>query len=178
MIFRETPLRDACIIDIERREDERGFFARTWCKQEFENQGIKGPPVQVNVAFNKHEGTLRGMHYQVSPYEEAKLIRCTRGSIYDVIIDLRPHSPSYKEWFGIKLTEQNHRMLYVPEGFAHGYQTLEPNTEVTYQVSQYYVPNAEQGIRWNDPSFRIEWPVTERRTISRKDQTWPDFVEK
>jgi dTDP-4-dehydrorhamnose 3,5-epimerase len=129
--------------------------------------------VQSNLSFNPTKGTLRGLHYQVVPYQEAKLVRCTRGAIYDVILDLREHSPAFRQWFGVKLTDEDYTMLYVPEGFAHGYQTLKDNTEVAYNVSQFYVPDAERGIRWDDPSLNIEWPETEARIISKKDQLWP-----
>lgn len=176
MIFVETKLQGAFVIELEKREDERGFFARTWCRKEFEDQGIKGDLVQSNLSFNKRKGTLRGLHYQMSPYEEAKLVRCTKGAIFDVIVDLRTHSPTFKHWVGVELTENNYKMLYVPEGFAHGYQTLQDNTEVTYHVSQYYVPNAEQGIRWDDPIFKIQWPITGEKTISPKDQRWPNYA--
>lgn len=175
MIFKETAVKDAYIIEIERRTDDRGFFARTWCRKEFEAQGLNTNLVQANVAFNIKRGTLRGMHYQISPYEETKLIRCTKGAIYDVIIDIRRNSPTYMKWIGAELTADNYRMLYVPEGFAHGYQTLQDNSEVSYQVSQFYTPNSEQGVRWNDPAFKITWPETEKVIISEKDRSWPDY---
>lgn len=174
MIFTETKLPGAYLIDIEKREDQRGFFARAWCQQEFEAHGLVPRVVQTNISFNKCQGTLRGMHYQAAPYAETKLVRCTRGAIYDVIIDLRPDSPTYKQWLGVELTAENYRMLYVPEGFAHGFQTLADNVEVTYQVSQFYTPQAEGGLRYNDPAFGIEWPV-QVQVISDKDQNWPDF---
>ncbi|MCK4826502.1 dTDP-4-dehydrorhamnose 3,5-epimerase, partial [bacterium] len=153
MIFTETQLRGAYIIEIEKLKDNRGFFARTWCQKEFEEHGLTPRVVQANVSSNKKKGTLRGMHYQIAPYEETKLVRCTRGAIYDVIIDLRPASPTYTQWVGVELTADNYKMLYVPENFAHGFQTLEDNTEVTYQVSQFYTPGSESGIRWGDPAF-------------------------
>ena len=174
MLFRETRLRDAFIIEIERREDERGFFARAWCEKEFENHGLITRFVQCDISFNKRKGTLRGMHYQVAPYEEAKLVRCTRGAIYDVIIDLRPLSPTYKQWVGVELTADNYKMLYVPESFAHGYQTLEDDTEVFYQVSQFYCPECEGGVRHDDPAFGIRWPL-DVQMISNKDRNWPDY---
>lgn len=174
MIFQETHLRGAYIIDIEKREDQRGFFARSWCQREFEEQGLSAQIVQANIAYNRLRGTLRGMHYQHPPYAEIKLIRCTRGAIYDVIVDLRPDSPTYCQWIGVELTAANYRMLYVPEGFAHGYQTLADDVEVVYQVSQFYTPGAEGGARYNDPAFGIEWPV-EVSLISDKDRTWADF---
>lgn len=175
MIFKELAVKDAFIIEIEKRTDSRGFFARTWCKNEFEAHGLNTRFVQANVAYSEKKGTLRGLHYQIAPYEEAKLIRCTRGAVYDVIIDIRKSSPTYMRWIGVELTENNYKILYVPEGFAHGYQTLQDNTEVIYQVSQFYTPNAEQGVRWNDLAFNIDWPETENRIIHEKDQTWPAY---
>ena len=175
MIFTETELRGAYSIELEKREDERGFFARTWCQDEFEAQGLVARIVQANLSFNKKQGTLRGMHYQVAPHAETKLVRCTRGAIYDVIIDLRPDSPSYRQWVGVELTADNYRMLFVPEGFAHGFQMLTDNTDVMYQVSAFYTPGAERGLRYNDPAFGIRWPL-EVQVISPKDQHWPDFT--
>jgi len=176
MIFEKTALAGAFIIEIEKREDERGFFARAWCQEEFEAHGLNTRWVQANLAFSKKKGTLRGLHFQIAPYEEIKLMRCTRGAIFDVILDLRPESPTYKQWFGVELTADNHRMLYVPGGFAHGYQSLVVDTEVFYPVSQFYVPRAEQGVRWNDPAFAIEWPLTKNLILSEKDKSWPDYV--
>jgi dTDP-4-dehydrorhamnose 3,5-epimerase len=175
MIFRETKLRGSFIIELERLEDRRGFFARGWCKKEFESYGLESRLVQANISMNKKRGTLRGMHYQTSPYEETKLVRCTQGSIYDVIIDLRPDSPTYKEWLGVKLTSDNYRILYVPKGFAHGYQTLEDNTELFYHVSEFYTPTAEHGVLYNDPAFAISWPL-EVQVISDKDKSWPAYA--
>ena len=175
MIFTETDLSGAFVVDIEKREDTRGFFARGWCANEFKVNGLTERIVQSNISFNHKRGTLRGMHYQQAPYEEAKLVRCTRGAIYDVIIDLRPGSPTFKKWIGVELTCENHRMLYVPETFGHGFITLEDATEVMYHVSQFYTPNAERGIRWNDPVFGVEWPL-EPAVISDKDAGWPDFL--
>ncbi len=174
MIFVETMLKGAFIIEIEKREDHRGFFARSWCQREFTEHGLNPHPVQTNVSFSKKKGTLRGMHYQISPYEESKLVRCTRGAIYDVIIDLRPDSPTYRKWVGVELTPDSYRMLYVPEKFAHGFQTLEDDTEVTYQVTQFYTPGSERGIRWNDPVFNIQWPL-DVQVISDKDRDCPDY---
>ena len=174
MIFTETKLKGAYVIEIEKLKDHRGFFARAWCQNEFKAQGLTSSLVQANVSFNKKKGTLRGMHYQLSPYEETKLVRCNRGAIYDVIIDLRPASPSYAQWIGVELTAKNYKMLYVPRNFAHGFQTLEDNTEVTYQVSQFYTPGSERGIRWDDPAFSIEW-LTDVQVISDKDKSWPEF---
>jgi dTDP-4-dehydrorhamnose 3,5-epimerase len=175
VIFTETKLNGVCIIEIEKLRDHRGFFARVWCQKEFEEHNLVSRIKQANVSYNKTKGTLRGMHYQVTPYEETKLVRCTKGSIYDVIIDLRPASPTYTQWIGVELTAGNYKMLYVPENFAHGFQTLEDDTEVTYQVSQFYTPGSERGIRWDDPAFSIDWPI-EVQVISDKDKSWPDFV--
>ncbi len=160
MIFKETKLKGAFTIDLERIEDNRGFFARAWCKREFEAHGLNSRLVQCNLSFNRFRDTIRGMHYQGSPHEEEKLVRCTRGAIFDVIIDLRLGSETYLKWIGVELTAENRKMLYVPKKFAHGYQTLEDNSEVLYQVSQFYSPGAERGVRWDDPTFAIEWPET------------------
>jgi dTDP-4-dehydrorhamnose 3,5-epimerase len=175
MTFTETELPGAYLIDLEPRTDERGFFARAWCRREFEEHGLSPQLVQCNVAYNRGAGTLRGMHFQIPPRAEAKLVRCTRGAIYDVIVDLRPQSPTYTHWIGVELNDENRRMLYVPEGVAHGYQTLVSGTETFYQVSEYYTPEAEGGVRWDDPAFNITWPDAERRIISAKDQAWPDY---
>lgn len=175
MIFEETKLSGAFIISVEKRADERGFFGRAWCLHELEEHGISMKFVQANVSFNHRKETLRGLHYQTDPYQEAKFMRCTRGAIYDVIVDLRPQSPTYKQWIGVKLTEDNYQMLYVPEGFAHGYQTLENNTEVYYPTTQFYSPVAERGLRWNDPAIGIIWPQTDNLIISDKDNSWPDY---
>lgn len=175
MIFTETELGGAFILDLEQREDDRGFFARSWDENEFRDHGLNPSIVQCNVSFNHHAGTLRGMHFQNAPHAEAKLIRCTLGAILDVIIDLRPDSPTFKRWIGVELTEENRRSLYVPEGFAHGYQTLADRTETFYQVSEFYAPGAEGGVRYDDPAFAIEWP-REVTVISPKDASWPDFA--
>lgn len=175
MKFIETKLKGAFIIEPERLEDERGFFARTFCQKEFEEHGLKFQFVQCNISFNKRKGTLRGMHYQAAPYEEVKLVRCTRGATYDVIIDLRRDSSTFKKWFAVELTEENHKMLYVPEGLAHGFQTLMDNTEVFYMMSEFYHPEYTRGVRWNDPVFGIKWPA-DNRIISTKDQQYPDFI--
>ncbi len=177
MIFTETELKDAYVVDLERREDERGFFARAWCANEFAEAGLSTRLVQCNVSFNREKATLRGMHYQLPPHAEAKLVRCTRGAIYDVIIDLREDSPMYKRWTGFELSAENGRALYIPEGFAHGYQTLVPETETYYQVSEFYAPGAERGVRWNDPAFAIEWPFPDRPVMSEKDSNWPDYAD-
>jgi dTDP-4-dehydrorhamnose 3,5-epimerase len=172
MQFTETHLKGAFVIDLEQKPDHRGFFARAFCGQEFEAHGLKSVIAQCNISFNHKRGTLRGMHYQVSPSTETKLVRCTRGAIYDVIIDMRPGSPTYLQHFGVELTADNYRMLYVPEMFAHGYQTLIDNTEAMYSVSEFYAPGCEQGIRYDDPSIKIEWPAPVSE-ISSKDTSWP-----
>lgn len=174
MILAETKLKGAFIVEPERLEDERGFFARTWCQREFEAHGLNTRWVQCNISFNRTRGTLRGMHYQAAPYEEAKLVRCTMGAIYDVIVDLRPESPTFKQHIAVVLTAENHKMLHVPEGFAHGFLTLEDNTEVSYQMSEFYAPGYGRGIRWNDPAFGIQWPA-DVQVISERDQNHPDF---
>lgn len=174
MIFRET-MGGVFIIEYEPIEDERGFFARAWCKQEFQRRGLNPELVQCNISFNRKKGTLRGMHYQATPHAETKLVRCTRGAIYDVILDLRPESPTFRQWAGVELAEGDQKMLYVPEGFAHGYVTLADNTEVFYQVSAAYHPEAERGVRWDDPAFGIQLPVAVT-AISRKDKDYGDFA--
>jgi dTDP-4-dehydrorhamnose 3,5-epimerase len=175
MRFTETELPGAFVIDLERLEDERGFFARAWCEEELASQGLSTRVSQCNLSFNERRGTLRGMHYQAPPHAEVKVIRCTRGAVYDVIVDVRPESDTYTRWIGIELTAENRRLLYVPEGFAHGYLTLEDETETFYQVSEPYTPDAERGVRWNDPAFGIEWPEAGELVISEKDRGWPDF---
>jgi dTDP-4-dehydrorhamnose 3,5-epimerase len=174
MNFRETELKGAYVIDPQRLEDERGFFARSWCRREFEARGLNPNLVQCNLSFNAATGTLRGMHYQIAPFEEAKLIRCTRGSIYDVIVDIRPDSASFGKYFSLVLTAENRSMLYAPEGFAHGFLTLEDHTEVFYQMSQFYAPEHARGFRWNDPVFGIRWPG-DVKVISERDRSYPDF---
>ncbi|GAA4380858.1 dTDP-4-dehydrorhamnose 3,5-epimerase [Hymenobacter koreensis] len=174
MIFFETELAGAFIIDVERMADERGFFARSWCQDEFAAYGITAAPLQANLSSNPRRGTLRGMHYQLPPHEETKLVRCTRGAIYDVIIDLREESPTYGQWLGIELTAESFRMLLVPGRFAHGFVTLKDDTDVFYQVSAKYAPGFERGIRWNDPAFGIEWPL-QPTLVSEKDQRHPNF---
>jgi dTDP-4-dehydrorhamnose 3,5-epimerase len=175
MIFTPTELRDATIIDMEPFQDERGFFARTWCQREFAEQGLVANVVQANMSSNRRKGTVRGMHYQRAPHAETKLVRVVRGAIYDVIIDLRPESPTFKGWVGVELSAENRRALYVPEGFAHGFQTLADDTEVLYQVSAFYTPGAEGGLRHDDPAFAVRWPLPVS-VISPKDAGWPDFV--
>lgn len=176
MICNETKLKDVFEIELERKTDDRGFFARSWDAKIFEEIGMNPNIVQCNISFSKKKGTLRGMHYQTHPFEESKLIRCTKGMIFDVIIDLRQESPTFKKWESFELTEKNHKMIYVPEGFAHGFQSLENNTEIFYQVSQFYTPNSEQGIRWDDSEFKIKWPL-EISTISEKDASWGKFCD-
>jgi dTDP-4-dehydrorhamnose 3,5-epimerase len=175
MIFNPTHLEDAYVVELEPREDERGFFARAWCRDEFAEHGLSTEVAQCNVSFNRRRGTLRGLHYQIAPHAEVKLVRCTQGAIYDVIVDLRPGSATFTQWLGVELTAGNRTMLYVPEGFAHGYQTLEDDTETFYQVSASYAPHAERGVRWDDPAFGIEWPYPDHPLISDKDRGWPDF---
>lgn len=174
MTFRETPLKGAFVIELEQLSDDRGFFARSFCMNEFEAHGLKTLTAQCNMSFNHKAGTLRGMHYQIPPAAETKFLRCTRGAIYDVIIDLRPDSPSYLQHFGIELNEDNHTALYVPGMFAHGYLTLSDNAEVSYQVSEFYTPGLERGLRYDDPRFNIDWP-REVSVISEKDATWATF---
>jgi len=208
MLFTETKLKGAYIIDLEKLQDERGFFARSWCQREFEAHGLNPRLAQCNISFNSKKGTLRGMHYQTKPFEEAKLVRCVRGSIYDVIIDIRPDSATYRQWIGVELSSPRfhlpssispfpvdsspltahgspstahslqlttgYKMLYIPEGFAHGFLTLEDDTEVFYQMSEFYSPESARGIRWNDPAFGIHWPL-EPQVISDRDRSYPNF---
>lgn len=175
MIFTETALEGAFLIEPERREDERGFFARTWCSRESESHGLNPRVVQCSLSYNRRKGTLRGMHYQAPPHEEAKLIRCTAGSIHDVIIDLRQGSETFLRHIAVVVSAGRRNMLYVPEGFAHGFQTLEDDTEVFYQMSEFYQPSAARGVRWNDPIFSIDWPPDER-IIAERDMKYPDYV--
>lgn len=174
MIFTETKLNGAFIIDLDLRADDRGAFARSFCMQEFEQHGLKPSVAQCNLSFNYKAGTLRGMHYQVPPAAETKLVRCTKGAIYDVIIDLRPESPTYMQHVGVELTADNHRALYVPELFAHGYLALSDGAEVCYQVGEFYTPGYERGLRYDDPTFGIEWPMP-IAVISEKDAAWTPF---
>lgn len=177
MKFIETKLKGAYVIEIEPISDNRGFFARSWCQQEFSDRGLNSNLVQCNISFNAKKATLRGMHYQAKPHEEAKLVRCTRGAIYDVIIDIREDSSTFKSWCAIELSAENCKMLYVPEGFAHGFQTLEDNTEVFYQMSNFYHPESAKGIRWDDPTLAVDWLLTEDLIVSLKDQQYPLFEE-
>lgn len=176
MIFTETKLKGAFIIDIERREDSRGFFARSFCQNEFRTHGLKPVIAQANLAFNRVKGTLRGMHFQYPPAAETKLVRCTRGAILDIIVDLRPESPTYLQHIAVELTEENYRSLYVPERFAHGYQALRDNTETSYQVGEFYTPNMDGGLKYNDPRLKLEWPLPVA-VISEKDEAWKPLDE-
>jgi len=175
MIFKETEIGGAFIVELQKHEDERGFFARGWCQKEFGDHGLATRISQVNISFNRHKHTLRGFHYQVQPHQEDKLLRCTQGAVCDVMIDLRPESPTYKRHIIVTLSGANHRMLQVPKGCANAFLTLEDDTEVTYLVSEFYAPAAERGVRWNDPAFAIRWPVAEPAVISDKDRSWPDY---
>ncbi len=174
MIFSPTKLLGVWIVELDKHEDERGFFARSWCQREFEGHGLNPNLVQCSVSFNHKKGTLRGMHYQVTPHEEAKLVRCTRGAIYDVAVDLRPTSPTRGKWTSLELTADNGRALYIPAGFAHGFQTLSDNTEVFYQMSEFYNPEGARGVRWNDPALKIEWPLPVP-ILSARDKNYVDF---
>lgn len=171
MIFTETHLKGAYVLDLERREDDRGFFARTFCQREFEQHGLRPLIAQTNIAWNPRRGTLRGMHFQYPPAAETKLVRCTRGAILDIIVDLRPESPTYLESFAVELTADNRRALYVPERFAHGYQCLADETETSYQVGEFYAPGLEGGLRHDDPRVALAWPLPVT-TMSPKDRAW------
>ena len=175
MRFVETDLAGAYVIEIEPVTDERGLFARTFCARELEERGLTAVFVQNSVSGNPVKGTLRGMHYQAAPHAEDKLIRCTRGTIFDVMLDIRPESATFKQWRGVELSAENHRMVYIPRGFAHGFVTLTADVEVFYQMSQYYHPESGRGVRWNDPAFDIEWPVAAPR-VSERDNGYPDFA--
>jgi len=174
MIFHETDLAGVVVVEMQLLCDERGFFARSWCEREFSEHSLNPKLVQCSISFNKERGTLRGVHHQAAPNPEAKLVRCTRGSLYDVALDLRPDSVTYLKWTAAELTAENHRALYIPEGCAHGFLTLEDHTEVLYQMSEFYHPDAARGVRWNDPAFGIEWPG-KVEVISERDRTYPDF---
>ena len=175
MKFTPTKLAGAFVIELERHDDERGFFARTWCRDEFADHGLVPHLAQCSLSRNASSGTLRGMHYQSAPHEETKLVRCTAGAIFDVIIDLRPESQTYGEWLGVELRADDGNALYVPKGFAHGFQTLVDEADVLYMIADPYVPEAASGVRWDDPAFGIEWPHAERRTISDRDRAWRDY---
>lgn len=174
MRFSQTPLTGVFVVDIDAIEDDRGFFARGWCRREFEAHGLPVETAQANISLSKYKGTLRGLHWQEPPHAENKLVRCTRGAIFDVAVDLRPESATYLQWFGVELTQDNHRMLLIREGCAHAFQTLVDYTEVFYQVSEFFAPKYERGARYNDPSFGIDWPLPVT-VISDKDANWPDF---
>ena len=175
MVFIETKLKGAYWVETEPIVDERGFFARTFCREEFTKHGLNPLVVQCNLSYNREKGTLRGMHYQVSPRQEVKLVSCVSGSIYDVIVDLRKESPTYCQWLGVELSARGRRrMVYIPEGFAHGFQTLEADAEVFYQMSEFYAPECARGVRWGDPAFAVSWPVGPR-VISERDRSYPDF---
>lgn len=176
MIFRETSLNGAFVVDPEPHRDERGFFARTWCVDEFASHGLEFQIVQQNLSVNPVRGTLRGLHYQAEPHAEAKLIRCSRGAIYDVIVDVRRNSSTFRQWIAVRLRAYDYRMLYVPRGFAHGFQTLLPDSEVTYLVSHRFIPAAGRGLRYDDPAVGIQWPLPVTR-ISKQDRSWPLFRE-
>jgi dTDP-4-dehydrorhamnose 3,5-epimerase len=171
VIFTETSLAGAFIIDLEQREDDRGFFARAFCQEEFEHHGLNPVIAQANIAFNRRRGCVRGMHFQFPPVAETKVVRVTRGAILDTIVDLRPESPTYLDHVSVELSAENHRALYVPERFAHGYQALEDDTEMTYQAGEFYTPEAESGLRYDDPKLRLQWPL-EVTEISEKDDSW------
>jgi dTDP-4-dehydrorhamnose 3,5-epimerase len=174
MTFTETPLSGAFVIRPKQLADDRGSFARTWCRSEFEARGLETKIAQCSTSLNRKKGTLRGLHYQARPFGETKLVRCTRGSIYDVIVDLRPTSPTFMRHFGVVLTADERTMIHVPAGLAHGFQTLENHTEVFYQISEFYSPGFARGVRWNDPAFGIQWPADER-IMSDQDRNYPDF---
>jgi dTDP-4-dehydrorhamnose 3,5-epimerase len=176
MTFAETELKGAFVLEREPAHDERGFFARMWCQKEFAARGLNSSFVQASVSFNRARGTLRGLHYQAAPYAEAKLVHCIRGAIYDVIVDLRPDSISYRYWVAVELSADNGRMLYIPEGVAHGFQTLRDDTEVCYYITEFHTPGTERGVRWNDPLLNVQWPEVEHRIMSEKDRAWPVLV--
>lgn len=173
--FVETKIEGTFIIEPPMHEDERGFFSRMFCKEQFEEFGLETDFTQSNLSVSRNAGTIRGLHYQIAPYAEAKLIRCTRGALYDVVIDMRLNSPTYLQWMSMVLRSETYKMLYIPPGVAHGFQTLENDTEISYMVTKPYAPESERGIRWNDPAFSIEWPITDAPILSEKDQNWPDF---
>ncbi|ALA59800.1 dTDP-4-dehydrorhamnose 3,5-epimerase [Nitrospira moscoviensis] len=174
MLFHKTPLEGCYVIEPERIQDHRGFFARVWCRLELEQHGLKADVMQSNVGFSVRKGTLRGLHYQTGPHAEVKVVRCTRGAMFDVVVDLRPQSPTYTRWFGVELTPDNGKMIYVPEGFAQGYVTLADDTEMNYHTSKLFHRESAIGVRFDDPAFGIEWPV-EIAVISDQDKKWPDY---
>jgi dTDP-4-dehydrorhamnose 3,5-epimerase len=171
----ETPLAGSFVVELEQLEDERGFFARTWCADEFASHGLEAQIAQCNLSSNRRRGTLRGMHYQTAPHHEAKIVRCIRGAIYDVIVDLRADSPTWRRWVSVELTAENRRALYVPENFAHGYQTLTDDSEVFYEMSKPYASGLGRGVRWNDPALKIEWPICDP-ILSERDRSYSDLA--
>jgi dTDP-4-dehydrorhamnose 3,5-epimerase len=175
MIFSETRIKDIYLLEPKRFEDERGFFAPSFSAQEFAERGLASVFVETNISYSRTRGTLRGMHYQAAPFGQAKLVRCTRGAVFDVAVDLRPHSPTYREWVGVELSAEDRSMLYLPGDCAHGFQTLTDDTEVFYMVSQVYEPASGRGFRWDDPAFKIEWPEVEERIVLQRDREYPDF---
>jgi dTDP-4-dehydrorhamnose 3,5-epimerase len=175
MIFASTRLEEALLIDIEPVEDERGFFARIWCRHELGARGLDTEIAQESVSYNRLRGTVRGLHFQRSPHEETKIVRCTRGTIFDVIVDLRPRSASYLQWQGFELTAENRRAIYIPKGFAHGFQTLAEHCEIAYQISTLYAPEVAGGYRYDDEAFGIAWPLPPT-TMSERDLSWPKFT--
>ena len=175
MIFHKTGIPGVFAIDLELHRDARGFFARSWCENELRDRGLTPRIAQCSLSFNERKGTLRGVHYQAAPWHEAKMVRCIKGSLYDVALDLRPDSPTYLQWFATELSDANRRALYIPEGCAHGFLTLEDETEALYEISEFYHPEAGRGVRWNDPAFGIAWPA-EVKIISDRDRSYPDYV--
>lgn len=174
MQFTPAPIHGAYVIDVKRIGDDRGFFGRLWCQEEYEDHGLVARIVQSNIGVSTSAGTLRGLHFQRPPHQEVKIVRCSRGAIFDVIVDLRPESPTYRQWFGVELNQENATMLYVPEGCATGYLTLRDDTEISYHASEFYHPESATGIRYNDPAFGIQWPG-EIKILSENDRNWPDF---
>ena len=174
MRFTETPLKGAYIIEINKIGDDRGFFGRSWCRKEMADAGLNPNIAQINTSYSQHKGTFRGLHYQIQPHQECKMVRCTKGSIFDVIVDIRPESPTFLRWFGTDLNENNHKALYSPEGFAQGFITLEDGSEITYFTSEFYAPGKDRGVRYNDPQIGIQLPI-QPVIITEKDRSWPDF---
>ncbi|MEL6949397.1 MAG: dTDP-4-dehydrorhamnose 3,5-epimerase [Pseudomonadota bacterium] len=175
MLFTPTPVAGAMILEVKRIGDDRGYFGRLWCEREMAEQGLVSVIRQSNVGFSPRKGTLRGLHYQCAPHQEVKIVRCTRGRVFDVVVDLRPDSPTYCAWHGEELTPDNGKMLYVPEGCATGYLTLEDDSEIYYNTSEFYAPDAATGVRWDDPAFAIDWP-TQPAVLSDNDVSWPDYT--
>jgi dTDP-4-dehydrorhamnose 3,5-epimerase len=175
MIFTETKIKGVYIIEPELLTDERGFFARSFCKEEFQKYGLETDIVQCNISCNKKKGTLRGMHYQVPPYEEEKIVSCTKGSIYDVVVDLRRESSTYCQWVATELSKKNFKLVYIPKGCAHGFQTLEDDAMVYYQMTEFFHPECTRGVRWDDPVFKIDWPIIQKMIISEKDRNNKDL---